>query len=291
MPGVRAALPDRRAGAREQYVKPGIAADRPEGPRDPGAAAVPDDESMHRRPRRGLRERAGQVLGLRALGLQQPGRGERGRLPARAPRGDRRGGGCRAVAFNACLDRRPRSGRGRGSDDRGRPGSGSTPPPRFYLGGQQLVGLKTAAELGALIDAELAKATASRASPARGLGERRPLTDAGPARSVRGPLGLPLVAVTLVGLAVAGYLAVVRVLGESAVCGPSRGCETVAASEYSVVAGIPVAVWGVPVLAGRPACAMAWWRSADRRVPASRLRAAAPRDPRPSPTSRTWSCS
>jgi uncharacterized membrane protein len=64
---------------------------------------------------------------------------------------------------------------------------------------------------------------------------------------------------------VAGYLAIVRLLGESAVCGPSSGCETVAASEYSVVLGIPVAAWGVGFSLVVAGCALAWWRRADRR--------------------------
>ena len=63
----------------------------------------------------------------------------------------------------------------------------------------------------------------------------------------------------------AGYLAVVRLLGESAVCGPSGGCETVAASAYSVVLGIPVAVWGVAFSLAVAGFALAWWRRADRR--------------------------
>ena len=87
-----------------------------------------------------------------------------------------------------------------------------------------------------------------------------------PGRAVRGPLGLPLVAVTLAGLAIAGYLAVVRFLGEAAVCGPSKGCETVAASVYSEVLGIPVAVWGVAFSLVLVGCSLAWWRRADRRV-------------------------
>ncbi len=83
---------------------------------------------------------------------------------------------------------------------------------------------------------------------------------------MRGPLGLPLVAVTLAGLAIAGYLAIVRFLGEAAVCGPSQGCETVAASAYSVVLGIPVAAWGVAFSLVVAGCALAWWRRADRRA-------------------------
>ena len=57
-----------------------------------------------------------------------------------------------------------------------------------------------------------------------------------------------------------------RLLGESAVCGPSRGCETVAASEYAVALGIPVAIWGVAFSLLVVGCALAWWRRADRRA-------------------------
>jgi uncharacterized membrane protein len=72
--------------------------------------------------------------------------------------------------------------------------------------------------------------------------------------------------VTLAGLSVSGYLAVVRLRGESAVCGPSKGCETVAASGYSIVLGVPVAIWGVLFSLAVLACAVAWWRGADRRA-------------------------
>ena len=47
----------------------------------------------------------------------------------------------------------------------------------------------------------------------------------------------------------AGDVCTARVLDELAgyapVCGPLRGCEDVAASEYSRIGGIPVAVYGV----------------------------------------------
>ena len=101
---------------------------------------------------------------------------------------------------------------------------------------------------------------------ARRLRERRPLTESAPGRAIRGLLGLPLIAVTLAGLAVSGYLALARILGGSAVCGPSRGCETVAASEYSMALGVPVAAWGVLFSLAVLACSVAWWRRADRRA-------------------------
>jgi uncharacterized membrane protein len=46
-------------------------------------------------------------------------------------------------------------------------------------------------------------------------------------------------------LAVAAYLTAVKLAGELPACGPLRGCETVALSPYSEVAGIPVALLGV----------------------------------------------
>jgi uncharacterized membrane protein len=58
----------------------------------------------------------------------------------------------------------------------------------------------------------------------------------------------------------------VRLFGESAVCGPSKGCETVAASEYSVALGVPVAAWGVAFSLLVVGCVLAWWRRADRRA-------------------------
>ena len=82
----------------------------------------------------------------------------------------------------------------------------------------------------------------------------------------RGRFGLALTAIALAGLAIATYLSIVRLLGEAPACGPVKGCDTVAASEYATVAGIPVAFLGVAfsiVLVG--AC-LAWWRRADRRA-------------------------
>ena len=42
--------------------------------------------------------------------------------------------------------------------------------------------------------------------------------------ATRGPLGLPLLVATIAGLVIAAYLVAVRVMGESPVCGPLRGC-------------------------------------------------------------------
>lgn len=82
----------------------------------------------------------------------------------------------------------------------------------------------------------------------------------------RGAVGLPLLLAALAGVVIAGYLAAVRILGESAACGPSMGCETVAASQYSVILGIPVAFLGVGMSLALAACALVWWIRAERRA-------------------------
>jgi uncharacterized membrane protein len=77
---------------------------------------------------------------------------------------------------------------------------------------------------------------------------------------------LPLLLAALVAAGIAGYLSVIRVLGEDAVCGPSHGCETVASSEFSVILGIPVAFLGLAFSLVLVALAATWWRRANRRV-------------------------
>ena len=88
----------------------------------------------------------------------------------------------------------------------------------------------------------------------------------GAAAAERGRFGLALTAVALAGLAIASYLFVVRVLGEAPACGPVKGCDTVAASEYATVAGIPVALFGVVFSIALVGACLAWWRRADRRA-------------------------
>ena len=44
-------------------------------------------------------------------------------------------------------------------------------------------------------------------------------------------------------------------------CGPLKGCEEVARSEYSRIAGIPVAVFGVGLSLILLTFALAWWRT------------------------------
>ena len=74
-----------------------------------------------------------------------------------------------------------------------------------------------------------------------------------------------MTALALAGLAVAAYLTAVRLLGEAPACGPVRGCDTVAASEYSTVLGVPLAVLGLGFSIILTGLAMAWWRRGDRR--------------------------
>ena len=64
------------------------------------------------------------------------------------------------------------------------------------------------------------------------------------------------------GLAITGYLLAVRLLGEAPACGPVAGCETVAASEYATVLGLPVALYGVVFSTFLVAGCLVWWRGA-----------------------------
>ncbi len=70
--------------------------------------------------------------------------------------------------------------------------------------------------------------------------------------------------VAVAGLAVAGYLTVVKLSGQLPACGPLRGCETVALSEYSDIAGIPLAVLGLLFSALVALLQLAWWRLGSR---------------------------
>ena len=131
--------------------------------------------------------------------------------------------------------------------------AGVNATPTMRLNGQTIVGLRSV---------DRPRRTHRRGC-GRG-GQRRvsvPVT-----AGTRGRFGLALTALALAGLGIATYLLAVRVLGEAPACGPVKGCETVAASEYATIAGVPVALFGVLfsiVLLG--AC-LVWWRLADRRA-------------------------
>lgn len=76
----------------------------------------------------------------------------------------------------------------------------------------------------------------------------------------RGPgepgLRIALGAVAVAGLAVAGYLTAARAAGDSPVCVVGGGCHTVQDSEYSELAGVPVAVLGLLAYAALLAAAI-----------------------------------
>jgi len=73
--------------------------------------------------------------------------------------------------------------------------------------------------------------------------------------------GIVLATLDLIGLAIAGYLSVVELRGDLPYCGPLKGCEEVALSEYARVGGIPVAVLGVALSIALFLLAIAWMRS------------------------------
>jgi uncharacterized membrane protein len=75
-----------------------------------------------------------------------------------------------------------------------------------------------------------------------------------------------LAAIGLVGVAISLYLTWTKVAGVAPICGPSGGCETVEASSYSVVAGIPVALFGVLYSTLTVILAAAWGRTGDSRL-------------------------
>jgi uncharacterized membrane protein len=75
------------------------------------------------------------------------------------------------------------------------------------------------------------------------LAQRRPLRLNGDSIAHTKTWAVPLLA--LMGLGVAAYLAYVEVKHVEAVCGPVGECNIVQGSDYALLLGIPVAVWGV----------------------------------------------
>lgn len=72
---------------------------------------------------------------------------------------------------------------------------------------------------------------------------------------------LILAVLDVIGLGIALYLSAVELQGGVPVCGPIKGCEEVARSEYSRIAGIPVAVFGVALSLILLSLAVAWWKT------------------------------
>lgn len=73
--------------------------------------------------------------------------------------------------------------------------------------------------------------------------------------------GWILVVLDVIGLAIASYLSVVELGGGVPYCGPLRGCETVAASEYAWIGPLPVAVYGVALSLILLTLALVWVRT------------------------------
>ena len=74
-----------------------------------------------------------------------------------------------------------------------------------------------------------------------------------------------VVALALVGVAIAGYLTALKLGGTQAfLCRGGSGCDLVQASRYSVLAGVPTAMWGagmylaIAVLVAMPRTARRW---------------------------------
>jgi uncharacterized membrane protein len=88
------------------------------------------------------------------------------------------------------------------------------------------------------------------------------LTQRTPARRLFGVHpGLILAVLDVIGLLIATYLSVVELAGSVPVCGPIKGCEEVANSEYSRIGGVPVAVFGVALSLLLLTLAIAWWKT------------------------------
>ena len=83
------------------------------------------------------------------------------------------------------------------------------------------------------------------------------MTAAAPRRGPReGALRVAIGAVAVAGLVVSGYLTAIRAAGEDPACVIGGGCHTVQNSEYSELAGIPVAVLGLLAYAALLAAAI-----------------------------------
>ena len=88
------------------------------------------------------------------------------------------------------------------------------------------------------------------------------LTQRVPARRLLGMHpGAILAVLDVVGLVIASYLSVVELQGYAPVCGPIKGCEEVARSEYSRIGGVPVAVFGVALSLVLLSFAITWWKT------------------------------
>jgi uncharacterized membrane protein len=70
---------------------------------------------------------------------------------------------------------------------------------------------------------------------------------------------------SVLALAVAGYLTWVKLAGAAPACAILTGCETVEKSSYSEFMGVPVAAFGMLGAAAMLVGSLLWWRQGDRR--------------------------
>jgi len=73
--------------------------------------------------------------------------------------------------------------------------------------------------------------------------------------------GIILATLDVIGLCVASYLSAVELQGNLPYCGPLKGCEVVAQSEYARIGDIPVAVFGVILSISLLVLAVAWTKT------------------------------
>jgi uncharacterized membrane protein len=79
-------------------------------------------------------------------------------------------------------------------------------------------------------------------------------------------LATALAVVGVIGIAISIYLTWTKLAGVLPICGPTGGCETVEQSDYSSVAGIPVAAFGILYSAAVVLLALWWARTRDPRA-------------------------
>lgn len=79
-------------------------------------------------------------------------------------------------------------------------------------------------------------------------------------------LGLVLAGLALAGLGISLYLTATKLSGTLPICGPLGGCETVDASEWSAIMGIPTAAFGILYSTAVGLLGLAWWLAGDRRA-------------------------
>lgn len=78
------------------------------------------------------------------------------------------------------------------------------------------------------------------------------------------PWRLASLALTLVGIAIAGYLTAVHVAGVPLVCGEGGGCDAVQTSRYARLGGVPVALFGLGMYLVVGALGLLRWRRPAR---------------------------